>query len=65
MPEPLVVLSVLYLGLGCLTVRPCRFEAASRGWRGQLAQALATLVLTAIWPTLAWGRLRGAFPAAN
>ena len=57
MPAPLVALMILWLAIGCLFASKCRFATASRGWRGQVAQLLATVILTVIWPVLAWARV--------
>lgn len=58
MPAPLVALMILWLAIGCAFTSRCRFATASRGWRGQLAQLLATVILTVIWPVLAWAKTR-------
>jgi hypothetical protein len=58
MPEPIVAVVGLWLAVGCLFTSRCRFATASRGWRGQVAQLLATCILTVIWPVLAWGMAR-------
>jgi hypothetical protein len=55
-------LTVLWLAIGCAFTWQCRFATASRGWRGQLAQLLATFVLTVIWPVLAWARVLALLP---
>jgi hypothetical protein len=57
MPAPLIALMILWLAIGCVFTSRCRFATASRGWRGQLAQLLATLILIVIWPVLAWARV--------
>jgi hypothetical protein len=62
MPAFLVALTVLWLAIGCAFTSQCRFATASRGWRGQLAQLLATFVLTVIWPVLAWARVLALLP---
>jgi hypothetical protein len=49
---------ILWLAIGCAFTSRCRFATASRGWRGQLAQLLATVILTVIWPVLAWAKTR-------
>ena len=48
--------------IGCAFTWQCRFATASRGWRGQLAQLLATFVLAVIWPVLAWARVLALLP---
>ena len=55
----LPVLVALYVAVGCLFANGCALATASPGWRGHVAQAVATLVLTLIWPVLAWHRTRG------
>ena len=62
MPAPLLALMILWLSIGCVFTSRCRFATASRGWRGQLAQLLATVILTFIWPVLAWARARTLLP---
>jgi hypothetical protein len=57
MPAPLIALMILWLSIGCVFTSRCRFATASKGWRGQLAQLLATLILIVIWPVLAWSRV--------
>ena len=57
MPAPLIALMILWLAIGCVFTSRCRFATASRGWRGQLAQLLATAILIVIWPVLVWVRL--------
>ena len=56
MPAPIEALMILWLAVGCLFASRCRFATASRGWRGQVAQLLATVILTVIWPVLACAR---------
>ena len=58
MPAPLIALVILWLAIGCVFTSRCRFATAPRGWRGQLAQLLATVILTVIWPVLAWAKTR-------
>jgi hypothetical protein len=58
MPESVPILTALYVAVGCLFANGCALVALSPGWRGQVAQAAATLVLTLIWPILAWHRTR-------
>ena len=57
MPAPLIALVILWLAIGCVFTSRCRFATASGGWRGQVAQLLATIILTVIWPILAWARV--------